>query len=76
MINKNSFDNFGWPISSKGEHYDTEYNNLYGDVAPLNFSHSDYGFKEPLHYFPYHLVGPHGVSDIEKNLLTNKKVIL
>ena len=73
LINKNSFDNFGWPISSKGEHYDTEYNNLYGDVAPLNFSHSDYGFKEPLHYFPYHLVGPHGVSDIEKNLLTNEK---
>lgn len=73
LINKNSFDNFGWPISSKGEHYDPEYNNLYGDVAPLNFSHSDYGFKEPLHYFPYHLVGPHGISDIEKNLLTNEK---
>ena len=73
LINKNSFDNFGWPISSKGEHYDPEYNNLYGDVAPLNFSHSDYGFKEPLHYFPFHLVGPHGISDIEKNLLTNEK---
>lgn len=69
LININSFDNFGWPISSKGEHYDLEYKSLYGDVAPLNFSHSDFGFKEPLHYFPYHLVGPHGISDIEKNLL-------
>ena len=69
LININSFDNFGWPISSKGEHYDLEYKSLYGDVAPLNFSHSDFGFTEPLHYFPYHLVGPHGISDIEKNLL-------
>lgn len=73
LININSFDNFGWPISSKGEHYDLEYKSLYGDVAPLNFSHSDFGFKEPLHYFPYHSVGPHGISDIEKNLLKTEE---
>ena len=63
-INKN--ENYGWPISSYGTHYSDQYYVDYGDVAPLNQSHSEYGFKEPLKYFPFNEVGPHGISDIEE----------
>ena len=53
--------NYGWPISSYGEHYgyktDTGIknsgiieNNIY-TFYPLHKSHKDYGFEEPIHYF-------------------------
>ena len=46
--------NYGWPISSYGEHYGFKKK---GDVPhaykkyPLYKSHKDYGFEEPLKYF-------------------------
>lgn len=63
--NKNELKNFGWPISSYGEHYGEEQgwsekvklnqnllneNKLYRR-APLYKSHKDYGFIEPIRYF-------------------------
>ena len=55
-INKlieNKIKNYGWPISSYGEHYATSIRNnkdLYL-TSPLHKSHSDYGFVEPIIYF-------------------------
>lgn len=60
-------ENFGWPISSYGDHYNPNYYETYGAIAPLHKSHKDYGFVEPILYFPYEQVGSHGISDIEKN---------
>jgi hypothetical protein len=56
--------NYGYPISSYGEHYgypspDVSY--LY-EEAPLYKSHKDYGFEEPIDYFAPSI----GISDIEK----------
>ena len=52
--------NFGYPISSYGEHYSND-KYLY-EEAPLYKSHKDYGFEEPVDYF----VPSIGISDIEK----------
>ncbi len=56
--------NYGYPISSYGEHYgfpspSVEYKYI---EAPLYKSHEKYGFKEPIDYF----VPSIGISDIEK----------
>ena len=60
---KNIIKNYGWPISSYGEHYgfpDGESERIKNDislqtplykVAPLNKSHKEYGFEEPIKYF-------------------------
>ena len=45
--------NYGWGISSYGEHYgfpDRDNSKKY-KIAPLNKSHAKYGFIEPLKYF-------------------------
>ena len=42
--------NFGWPISSYGDHYTTNVDKRY-ELAPLKKSHSELGFVEPLIYF-------------------------
>ncbi len=55
--------NFGWPVSSYGTHYD----GMFKEDAPLYKSHDEYGFKEPIHFFPFEIVGSHGISDIEIN---------
>ncbi|MDC3113124.1 PQQ-dependent sugar dehydrogenase [Pelagibacteraceae bacterium] len=55
--------NYGWPISSYGEHYgfsqrddkETKY-----IKAPLYKSHSEYGFEEPFYYFTPSI----GISEI------------
>ena len=52
--------NFGYPISSYGEHYSND-KYLY-EEAPLYKSHKDYGFEEPVDYF----VPSIGISDVEK----------
>tara|TARA_B100001250_G_scaffold410385_1_gene436731 strand:+ start:691 stop:2178 length:1488 start_codon:yes stop_codon:yes gene_type:complete len=39
--------NYGWPISSYGEHY----GNIEIENAPLYKSHSVYGFYEPIYFF-------------------------
>jgi hypothetical protein len=43
--------NYGWPISSYGEHYAFPEEGHYYKIAPLNKSHKKYGFVEPLKYF-------------------------
>lgn len=63
LINTLSIENFGWPISSYGVHYDGKYN----AEAPLNKSHKDFDFKEPAFYIDVDNYGTHGISDVEKN---------
>ena len=43
--------NFGWPISSYGEHYKKNYSKKILNEAPLNKSHKKFGFEEPIKYF-------------------------
>ena len=43
--------NFGWPVSSYGEHYYKAYSKKILQEAPLNKSHKKYGFVEPIKYF-------------------------
>ena len=43
--------NFGWPISSYGEHYSKHYSKRILKEAPLNKSHKKFGFEEPIKYF-------------------------
>lgn len=70
----NKIKNFGWPISSYGEHYPgvtkihTNNKNLkkFLKTAPLHKSHKKYGYEEPLKYF----VPSIGISEILK---LNKK---
>ena len=52
--------NFGWPISSYGEHYYKNYSKKKLKEAPLNKSHKKFGFVEPLKYF----VPSIGISEI------------
>jgi len=63
-LNDNIPKNFGWPISSYGEHYGGK-GGLNEDIykeAPLHKSHSEYGFIEPIKYF----VPSIGISEIKK----------
>lgn len=62
LINLDNSLNYGWPISSYGNHYDGKARN----DAPLYKSHIEYGFEEPIYYFDYEVVGSHGISAIEK----------
>lgn len=50
--------NYGWPISSYGEHYD----GIYREKEPLHDSHADYGFIEPIFYFTPSI----GISDVKQ----------
>ena len=68
--NSTKIPNYGWPISSYGEHYPgkiAKYKEA-GKLkdllkeAPLNKSHKKYGFEEPLKYF----VPSIGISEIIK----------
>ena len=51
--------NFGWPISSYGEHYPSKHYDweninridLMDKLSPLNKSHLDYGFIEPIKFW-------------------------
>ena len=64
----NNIENFGWPISSYGEHgAKTALDNsnelkLRYNKAPLYKSHKKYGFKEPVKYY----VPSIGITEIEK----------
>ena len=60
-INVNPFkniSNFGWPISSYGEHYACllKKNKKIYEKYPLNKNHKQFGFIEPAHYFVPYLV--------------------
>lgn len=63
-LHDNTLKNFGWPISSYGEHYGgkSELNIENYKEAPLYKSHSDHGFVEPIKYF----VPSIGISEIKK----------
>ena len=50
--------NYGWPISSYGRHYD----NTFKEEAPLYKSHKKYGFIEPV--FHWSKVSSVGISQI------------
>ena len=52
--------NFGWPISSYGEHYYKNHSEKILNEAPLNKSHKKFGFEEPIKYF----VPSIGISEI------------
>jgi len=71
-INKDKIQNYGWPISSAGEHYGgkVERNETKYEKYPLYKSHSDHGFIEPLKSF----VPSIGVSEIVK-IGQNKYVV-
>ena len=66
LLNESKIKNFGWPISSYGEHYKN--NQKTYEKFPLYKSHSDYGFEEPLVYFSPSI----GISQI---LILQKKYI-
>ena len=54
--------NYGWPISSYGEHYRGKKGGEKYKKFPLHKSHSKYGFIEPLKYF----VPSIGISEVIK----------
>ena len=63
ILGKGKIQNYGWPISSAGEHYSkkTDSEAKYKKY-PLHKSHSEYGFIEPLKSF----VPSIGISEIVK----------
>ena len=69
---QNEIPNYGWPISSAGEHYGgrSEENTILYEKYPLHNSHSEYGFKDPLKSF----VPSIGISEIVK-IAPNKYVL-
>jgi len=72
-----SVTNFGWPISSYGEHYPHENEKKTKSIyekAPLYKSHKKYGFKEPLIYFNPG-VAPSEILKLNKSFLENTKHI-
>ena len=60
-INEDKIPNYGWPISSYGEHYGAWNKEKY-EKYPLYKSHSKYGFIEPLKIY----VPSIGISNIVK----------
>ena len=67
-LNENfKVNNYGWPISSYGNHYDVVPINSYTKkYAPLNKNHQSYNFIEPSFYFEKSI----GISEIEKNFFS------
>ncbi len=63
--------NFGWPISSYGEHYHKNYSEKILKEAPLNKSHKKYGFVEPIKYFDPSI----GISEV-KSISKNDNIFL
>ena len=64
-LDSNIINNYGWPVSSYGEHYGYAQSDPLADVykvAPLHKSHKKYGFIEPIKYF----VPSIGISQIVK----------
>ena len=48
---KDNIPNYGWPISSYGNHYYQEKNDTRLELSPLEKSHIKNGFIEPIKYF-------------------------
>ena len=73
-INHNPFaniKNFGWPISSYGEHYHKNYSEIILKEAPLKKSHKKFGFEEPIKYFDPSI----GISEV-KSISENDNIFL
>ena len=69
QLNENTIQNYGWAISSYGEHYGgkkTERNKKYIKY-PLHKSHSKYGFIEPIKYFNPS-IGISQIIGLDKNI--------
>ena len=67
-IYNNKIQNYGWPISSYGSHYDSvPLSKEIKNIAPLYKSHKDYGFIEPVFYFEKSI----GISEVIKNYYSN-----
>ena len=69
--------NFGWPISSYGEHYPHETEKKTKSIykfAPLYKSHSEHGFEEPVIYYE-NAIGPSEIIFLKKKFLQNKNYI-
>ena len=73
ISNEVIYQNFGWPISSYGEHYQKGSYDKFPEIAPLHKSHKDYGFVEPLIYFSSATSGRHGISDIVNDYFVEKE---
>ncbi len=73
-LNNAEIQNFGWAISSYGEHYggkNVSYNKKKYEKYPLHKSHIEYGFTEPFIYFNPSI----GISQIVGLNETNKYVV-
>ncbi len=72
--NINSIKNFGWPVSSYGEHYggknDPKNKKKYVS-APLNKSHEKFGFNEPFKNFTPS-IAPSRILFLDKDFINNK----
>jgi hypothetical protein len=64
--------NFGWPISSYGEHYTFDDIEKYDKIAPLYKSHKNYKFEEPLIYFTPS-IAPASVIILKSDTLSYRK---
>ncbi len=76
ITNVTKIQNFGYPIASYGNHYDGKIR----EIAPLNKSHKDFGFIEPIYFFNEGGIGPSEIISDENNILilstlTAKKLI-
>lgn len=70
-----TIENYGWPISSYGDHkYDIYDYQLY-KLFPLHKSHSKYGFVEPLKYF-YPSIGTSEIIKLQNNPKDNNFSVL
>tara|TARA_B100000989_G_C19511062_1_gene459082 strand:+ start:467 stop:1894 length:1428 start_codon:yes stop_codon:yes gene_type:complete len=72
----NDFDivNYGWPISSYGDHYQefSEKSKWKYEKAPLYKSHKDYGFQEPIKYF-IPSIGTSEIIKINQKFMNNNE---
>jgi hypothetical protein len=65
--------NYGWPLASYGNHYASVSENYeLKKIAPLNKSHSDYGFIEPLEFFTP-AIGP---SQLIENKFDKERIFI
>ena len=80
-IESDEIKNYGWPISSYSVHYEfktkSALKNLY-NIAPLNKSHKNFGFIEPLKYFDLKSRAPGDITKIDKkfNNLSDNQYML
>lgn len=85
--NLNKIKNYGWAISSYGEHYGYDIgwsekikketdliDDLY-KVAPLNKSHKNFGFEEPIKYFSPS-IGITEILKVKSNKINNHKLLV